>query len=154
LPLCIFESPRRGHAVRSRTYPADSVGPGRPLRPRERNRFQWLIAFREFLTFTTIRGICFRSRSKITGWNGSGSDTVLVQRKSRGMSLPGIHGHDWIDLLYEHGVRAYCGHPGSRQGSGWPRPGDQSFRRKRLPAQSCAPTIMGTERCSRRVLPA
>ena len=37
------------------------------------------VGFREFLTFTTIRGICFRSKSKFVGWNGSGSDTVLAQ---------------------------------------------------------------------------
>jgi len=37
------------------------------------------IGFREFLTFTTIRGICFRSSSKFIGWSGWGSDTVLAQ---------------------------------------------------------------------------
>jgi len=42
------------------------------------------IGFREFLMVTTIRGICFRSTSKVVGWNGSGSDTVLAQRESRG----------------------------------------------------------------------
>ena len=42
------------------------------------------VGFREFLMVTTIRGICFRSNGKFIGWNGSGSDTVLAQRKSRG----------------------------------------------------------------------
>jgi hypothetical protein len=37
------------------------------------------IGFGEFLVVTTVRGICFRSRSKFIGWNGSGSDTVLAQ---------------------------------------------------------------------------
>src|SRR5438093_1240260 len=35
------------------------------------------IDFCEFLTFTTIREISFRSSSKFIGWNGSGLETVL-----------------------------------------------------------------------------
>ena len=45
------------------------------------------IEFREFLMVTTIRGICFRSRSKFTGWKGSDLDTVLAQWESRGVEL-------------------------------------------------------------------
>jgi len=37
------------------------------------------VGYREFLMVTTIRGICFRSKSMFIGWNVSGSDTVLAQ---------------------------------------------------------------------------
>jgi hypothetical protein len=37
------------------------------------------IGFQEFLTFTTIWGICFRSISNPSAWNRSSSDTVLAQ---------------------------------------------------------------------------
>src|SRR5471030_372533 len=37
------------------------------------------IAFREFLTFTTIWGFCFRSKSNPGGSNRCSSDTVLAQ---------------------------------------------------------------------------
>jgi hypothetical protein len=52
-------------------------------------RSRRFIGFREFLMVTTIRGICFRSRSKFIGWNGSGLDTVLAQPKSRCVSPAG-----------------------------------------------------------------
>jgi hypothetical protein len=42
------------------------------------------IVFRLFLIFTTVRGICFRSKSNSGGFNRSSSNTVLAQMKSRG----------------------------------------------------------------------
>ena len=47
------------------------------------------IAFREILIFTTIWGICFRSKSNSSGFNRSSSDTVLAQVKPWGVT--GIH---------------------------------------------------------------
>ena len=50
------------------------------------------IVFRLFLIFTTIRGICFRSKSNSGGFNRSSSDTVLAQMKSRGATeAPIVH---------------------------------------------------------------
>ena len=80
---------RRGGLAIADREPLRMVGAGRFERPTPcaqgtRVISNGSVVFRRLLKFTTIRGICFRSKSNSNDWNAFSPDTVVAQLRSSG----------------------------------------------------------------------